>query len=502
MSSGNKSVRAGSYSVLRGPVSLQALEPRLMFDGAGVVTAADTLVMPENSEQLDVLIGQLTAEGRLPVRMMPLDGWAAPGALVADAAEQGNTGLADTSAALAEDASRSFIFIDTSIVGYDVLVREWTGKGEIVLIDASRDGIDQIRAALAGVQNVDAIHIVSHGDAGMFWLGTTRIDQAAVTGALASSFAAIGAKLSASGDIMLYGCDVGVGAAGQGLLNSLAATTGADVAASLDDTGNAVRGGDWTLESRVGMVENAVLTAEVWEGLLAPALIRLNSATTVLRVFDSAGNLVANSQTGTGFSGGRSVGITAGGLAVWSNAGTVNGQAVDLRAVVVSSTINGASRDVLQFDRPAVGVDDPGLLLVAAGSGGTASIQVRWELVLAGTNTPVAADISFTIADVDGTGGNVNAPTRESLVVDTASLSSFQSAGTSNIRYITNVPGQVTGYGTQNELAAPPTAVSAAKFNWLNTSNWTITYNLARSAAGTAGFTHDGDGDFNLGTGG
>ncbi|NJS13814.1 MAG: tandem-95 repeat protein [Sphingopyxis sp.] len=123
-------------------------------------------------------------------------------------------------------------------------------------------------------------------------------------------------------------------------------------------------------------------------------------------------------------------------------------------------------------------------------------------MVLAGTNTPIAADINFTIADIDGTGANPNAPTREFVVVATDTLSSFQSAGTTDIRFITSTPGSVTAYGTQNELANPPQPISAAKFNWLNTSSWVITYNTVRAAVLTARFNHDGNSEFNLGTGG
>ncbi|WP_282073442.1 DUF4347 domain-containing protein, partial [Janibacter hoylei] len=75
----------------------------------------------------------------------------------------------------------------------------WADKGVIVLIDGNSDGVDQIMTALAGVDNIGAIHLVSHGDEGVFWLGTTQIDSASVSGALASSLASIGAKLSADG---------------------------------------------------------------------------------------------------------------------------------------------------------------------------------------------------------------------------------------------------------------------------------------------------------------
>jgi large repetitive protein len=513
---------------------LIALEPRMMFDGAGVVTAA-TILQPEGADgtafadqlwsnplfsgnESPVFSDDRRSDAVMQAEPAPVAATRAMiddalidaafawrniginGEWIASALDQ-NEALAGTDVMPA--AGNVFIFVDSNVIGYEQIAAEWQGRGNIVLIDGARDGIDQIRTALTGVADIAAIHIVSHGDEGVFWLGSTRIDQAAVSGELASSLAAIGSRLSADGDILIYGCDVGAGPAGQALLDSLAIATGADIAASVDDTGYVMRGGDWTLENRLGVIESASLVSQSWEGLLAPAVISVSSTTSVLRVFNSAGTLVSDSSgAGTGFIGGRSAGVTAGGVAVWSNAGTVGGQAVDLRAVIVSNTSGTSAADVINFDRPTTTSNDPSFLLTAANGPGTASVQVRWELVLAGTSTPVAADISYTIADLDGTGANPNAPTREFVVVSTDSLSSFQSAGTSDIRFITNVAGQVTAYGTQNELAAPPVAISAARFNWLNTSNWTITYNTVRSAALTAGFNHDGNSEFNLGTGG
>jgi large repetitive protein len=514
-----------SSAFRKSPSTLLALEPRMMFDGAAVSTALDTFV-PLVAD-IDLLLGPDRSGADWTENFYPLphfgDGTAPNhtiatethdssdpvlGSFMDDVSGSGATmplldGAVDTAILSAGDSnSNSIIFIDTNVTGYELLASEWADRGTIIFIDGNRDGIEQMLATLAGREQISSIHIVSHGDDGVFWLGTTRIDQATVQGSLAAAFSSIGSRLSSTGDILIYGCDVGAGEAGQGLVDSLAIATGADVAASLDDTGYIVRGGDWTLENRLGIIESATLTAQYWEGLLAPAIISVSSTTSVLRVYNSAGTLVSDSQTGVGWTGGRSVGVTAGGYAVWSNAGTVGGQAVDLRAVIVSSTSGTSAADVLNFDRPTTTSNDPAFLLTAAAGTGTSSIQVRWELVLAGTNTAVAADINYTIADLDGTGANPNAPTREFVTVATDSLSSFQAAATTDIRFITNVAGQVTAYGTQNEVAAPPLPISAARFNWLNASSWTITYNTVRSASLTAGFSHDGNSEFNLGTGG
>ena len=64
--------------------------------------------------------------------------------------------------------------------------------------------------------------------------------------------------MSADGDILLYGCQVGADGAGLAFIQSWAATTGADVAASTNLTGAQNLGGDWVLETRTGNIETAV----------------------------------------------------------------------------------------------------------------------------------------------------------------------------------------------------------------------------------------------------
>ncbi|WP_051116670.1 Ig-like domain-containing protein [Sphingomonas sp. PAMC 26617] len=498
------------------------LEPRMMFDGAAIVTAHDAV-----SSDSPLLDG-----GDLLAKLATADTAAAQSARsTADPARPAGSGdtagvpnlqpteqrawlqsavATDAVAAASPDATsrdaagQSFIFIDSSLSDYEQLVEEWRAQGTVIVLDAGGDGLAQISDAVSGHTNVGAIHIVSHGVAGAFFLGATRVDAATATGALADRFAAIGTHLSADADILIYGCDVAAGPSGQALVDAIATTTGADVAASIDDTGSAMRGGNWVLENRLGTVEHTALTALDWHGLLATAQIAVNSATTVLKVYNAAGTEVANSATGAGFSviigASRSTGISAG-YAVWTNAATLNGQALDLRAVVVGTTLG---TDVINFDRPVATTNDPGFLLATAGgpTSGVASAQVRWELVLGGTNTPVAADVSFTIADIDGTGLNPNAFTREGVIVSTDTLTSFQSAAISDVRFTTMTPGQVAAFGTQNELSLPPLPISAAKFNWTNTSTWTITYQLDRAASAQAGFNHDGNNEFAFGAGG
>jgi hypothetical protein len=103
---------------------------------------------------------------------------------------------------------------------------------------------------------IDAIHIFSHGAPGQLQLGDSRIDAGALD-SHAEALAAMRAALSEHADLLLYGCDVAQGAAGQAFIQALSQAAGADVAASDDLSGAAGRGGDWTLERTTGLIEAA-----------------------------------------------------------------------------------------------------------------------------------------------------------------------------------------------------------------------------------------------------
>ncbi|MBD2843552.1 Ig-like domain-containing protein, partial [Erythrobacter rubeus] len=389
-------------------------------------------------------------------------------------------------------AGNEFIFIDTSVDNYQELVKTWEGRGTIVLVDSDADGVEQILTALAGERNIAAIHIVSHGEEGLFWLGDTLVNNDTLTGELAQFFAAIGSKLTIDGDILIYGCEVGEDQAGQELLDSLAAITGADIAASIDDTGTILRGGNWILERHLGFVDVEALTAENWYGLLAPTAI--SAPDDSLTVRDENGNILSQGATGFTAFGRFSPLVPAGGTATWDNVGTLSGQAISLRATVVSIS----SGDGIRFERPGVLSDDPTFAIFAGGpTSENVQIEILWEAFFTATGAPAEIDVNFTVADIDGAG---NVPrSREFVTVDTDALSSFQAANGSNVLFDTSIPGEVTASGTQNEGGGVP---SAARFNWVETSNWTITYNLVPTAASNAIFSHDGDADINLGNGG
>ena len=148
----------------------------------------------------------------------------------------------------------SIIFVDWRVADIDSLLAGMPADAEVVILDGASDGVDQIAARLQGRSSLDAIHIISHGSSGSVSLGNSVIDSAALA-THASQFDSIGQALTASGDILLYGCNVAAGDEGVQFIGSLAQATGADVAASTDLTGPASLGSDWVLEASAGMIE-------------------------------------------------------------------------------------------------------------------------------------------------------------------------------------------------------------------------------------------------------
>ncbi|QEY61909.1 DUF4347 domain-containing protein [Metapseudomonas lalkuanensis] len=245
----NKVSGRPSQAEVRSPLALP-LEPRMMFDGAVAATVADTAA----SQPTDVPDAQDTAA----------------------AESSSHDGLAATPTGGTGDQRQEVVFVDNGVKDFQKLVAAIKPGTEVVVLDSSKDGLQQIADYLDGRSGIDAIHIISHGSEGQVLLGTSVLDMGSVQ-LRADDLAAIGDSLKSDGDILIYGCDVAKGS-GQTLIQQIASLTAADVAASSDATGELVKGGDWNLEAAVGSLETASLwqdAAPGYDNLLAT--VSLNS---------------------------------------------------------------------------------------------------------------------------------------------------------------------------------------------------------------------------------
>src|SRR5712691_228796 len=142
---------------------------------------------------------------------------------------------------------------------------------EIVVLSPDKDGIVQISQVLATHHDLDAVHVLSHGTDGALKLGSTWLTSENL-GGYAGEIAQWHHALSSDADLMFYGCDLAQSVDGRTLLDALHTLTGADIAASTDDTGDSLLGGNWNLEYDLGTVTTStVLTSETaadWHALL------------------------------------------------------------------------------------------------------------------------------------------------------------------------------------------------------------------------------------------
>ncbi|MES9950937.1 MAG: Ig-like domain-containing protein, partial [Candidatus Thiodiazotropha sp.] len=162
-----------------------------------------------------------------------------------------------------DSSTRELVIIDPATPDYQSLVDDLissNGDGrnfEIVLLDTTGNGIDQLSETLTEYRGLDAIHLISHGGEGGIRLGDATLDLEALQQS-ADRIAAWGEALSAGGDWLIYGCDIASTVSGEDFIEQFADLTGADVAASDDTTGHDSSGGDWQLEYRTGSVETAI----------------------------------------------------------------------------------------------------------------------------------------------------------------------------------------------------------------------------------------------------
>ncbi|MCP3999901.1 MAG: DUF4347 domain-containing protein, partial [Gammaproteobacteria bacterium] len=174
--------------------------------------------------------------------------------------------------------TNEIVFVDSAVNDYQTLLNGISSDAEVIILDADRDGLQQMTEALSGRSGIDAIHIISHGQAGVLKLGGSSIDQAALEG-YSDELASIGSVLAADGDILLYGCDIAEGSVGNNFIEALADSTSADIAASDDLTGAASQGGDWVLEKRIGQIDSDAFSSINYDAVLADVVIGYNPGT-------------------------------------------------------------------------------------------------------------------------------------------------------------------------------------------------------------------------------
>ena len=213
---------------------IEALEQRIMLDGAGASTFLDTLedtahtkFSLNNESKVNKFVESANKDSdvKLP--------------FINQTRDQKRNEL------------KQIVFIDTQVEDYQQLIRAFDKNIEIHLIQSNENGFDKINQTLKGYKNIDSLHIIGHGSAGQILFGDALLSNDTFN-QYSKTLKSIGNNLSPSGDILFYGCNIASNEKGLSLINKISEITKADIAASDDVTG---KSGDWKLESKVGNIE-------------------------------------------------------------------------------------------------------------------------------------------------------------------------------------------------------------------------------------------------------
>ncbi|MBY6204052.1 IPTL-CTERM sorting domain-containing protein [Halomonas denitrificans] len=173
-------------------------------------------------------------------------------ALPALALDEGATATATVSDAGLHRAA--LVVVDAGVAEGDALLAGLPSGARVIRLPGDADPLGALTALVAAHPGTRELHLVTHGAP-----GELRFAGGAVTGRDLARYAA---RLETwfgdgRGGIVLYGCDVASGASGSEFIEILGRLTGVPVWASDDPTGDADRGGDWTLERSTVLASRA-----------------------------------------------------------------------------------------------------------------------------------------------------------------------------------------------------------------------------------------------------
>ena len=123
--------------------------------------------------------------------------------------------LSALSNSIAPSDRKEIVFIDTNVDDFQTLMEGIDPNAEVILLDSTRDGIEQIAEILGERRDVDAVHIISHGDSGELRVGTGVLNLASMQGEYADELATMNRVLTDEADFLIYGCNFGEGKMGK-----------------------------------------------------------------------------------------------------------------------------------------------------------------------------------------------------------------------------------------------------------------------------------------------
>jgi len=175
-----------------------------------------------------------------------------------------------------QSSFKDVVIIDKSLENYQELASKSNKSTLVILAD---NGISSLEAKVRSLSGIERLHILTHGTDGSFILAGEQLQEQNLEkfrsfwNAVSESFA------SDQSELLIYSCQLASGNTGKSFIKRLHQQLGVSVAASVDNTGSALKGGNWDLEYVAGNVgEDHVIKDVNFSGLLIPQFSVLTGA--------------------------------------------------------------------------------------------------------------------------------------------------------------------------------------------------------------------------------
>ncbi|MDO6424424.1 tandem-95 repeat protein [Saccharophagus degradans] len=200
---------------------------------------------------------------------------------------------------------QSLVIVDQRVPNKAELYNGLKPGVELVEFNSTESGLLQLKNTLSQYKNLNALHIVSHGDDGVLLLGSSEVTESVLQQEI-DTLAAIDSALQDNADVLIYGCNVAKTQKGEALLALISNEANVDVAASNNVSSGNAQKGDWVLEIKKGSIDTTLAFSET-------ALAQFND---VLAINDGTGRTIDTSGFSAGYAATKSYDVDGSGYII------------------------------------------------------------------------------------------------------------------------------------------------------------------------------------------
>jgi|GEM_PF-280339 len=394
---------------------------------------------------------------------------------------------------MSTDTEIRVLIVDSGVDDKAVLLNGLEPDFTQVALPASDiGGLTAMSRAVEGYAQIKSLHILSHGAPGSLALAAGPIDSAALQ-SRPDLVARIAACLADDAEVVLYGCSVAAGAAGEAFVDRLSRMLGRPVEAAASPVGSTALGGSWAFPAETRLAFSQTARA-AYPGVLATATfgtaVTLNTTTTLTSA-ESGTTISVTRSDGVALSGVNSGFLDAGLVANTTTYTLTFSAAVNITQFQIgefSNLSNGANYTFTPNTGTAVTIaDNSGSIVGAIATlnpgdwNGVTSVTVGYA---GGVDWRVGLDnIVFTTAAV--------APS----TLGTPDLLAASDTGVSNTDNITNsTTQQLSGSATTGETVS--IIVNGATVNTVTAAggSWSYTHTLTAGSYAITALATNGTG--------